>query len=194
MQENSKEIRISVRNLVEFILCSGDLDNTKTRSDADAMQAGSRIHRKLQKQMGANYSAEVPLSITVPVSRDGIDFELTIEGRADGIIHNDTTIKDDDFSVLIFEEEEENPPQVIIDEIKGVYMELSHLTAPIGVHRAQAMCYAYIYALKNEYSQIGIRMTYCNLETENLRYFEETFNGCLADKMDPKKESIGLPI
>lgn len=176
MQENSKEIRISVRNLVEFILCSGDIDNTKARSDADAMQAGSRIHRKLQKKMGANYSAEVPLSITVPVSRDGIDFELTIEGRADGIIHNDTTIKDDDFSVLIFEEEEATPPQVIIDEIKGVYMELSHMKAPVGVHRAQAMCYAYIYATKNEYERIGIRMTYCNLETENLRYFEETFD------------------
>lgn len=172
MSEEIRSIRISVRNLVEFILCSGDLDNTKTRSEADAMQAGSRLHRKLQKQMGANYTAEVPLAITVPVSREGIDFELTIEGRADGIINNNT-IKED-FSVLIFEEEEANPPEIIIDEIKGVYMELSHLTAPVGVHRAQAMCYAYIYAAKNEHSRIGIRLTYCNLETENIRYFEET--------------------
>jgi hypothetical protein len=173
MQENIKEIKISVRNLVEFILRSGDLDNTKTRSEADAMQAGSRIHRKLQKQMGANYTAEVPLSITVPVSKDGIDFELTIEGRADGIIENN--LIQDDFSVLVFEEEEANPPSITIDEIKGVYMELSHMTAPVGVHRAQAMCYAYIYATKYEHSRIGIRMTYCNLETENLRYFDETF-------------------
>ncbi|MDD3173604.1 MAG: ATP-dependent DNA helicase [Herbinix sp.] len=171
MQENTKNIRISVRNLVEFILCSGDLDNTKTRSDADAMQAGSRMHRKLQKQMGANYTAEVPLSITVPVTKDGIEFELTIEGRADGIIHNN--IISEDFSVLIIEEED-IPPEVIIDEIKGVYIELSHLNAPVGVHRAQAMCYAYIYATKQEYSRIGIRLTYCNLETETLRYFEET--------------------
>ncbi len=173
MQENRKEIKISVRNLVEFILCSGDLDNTRARKDADAMQAGSRIHRKLQKQMGSNYSAEVPLSITVPVTRDDIEFELTIEGRADGIIHNNTM--KEDFSILIFEEEE-NLPEVIIDEIKGVYMELSHLTEPIGVHRAQAMCYAYLYATKYEHSRIGIRMTYCNLETENLKYFEETFS------------------
>lgn len=174
MQETRKEIKISVRNLVEFILCSGDLDNTRTRSDADAMQAGSRIHRKLQKQMGANYSAEVPLSITVPVSKPGIDFELTIEGRADGIINNNT-IKED-FSVLVFEEEEANAPEIIVDEIKGVYMELSHLTAPVGVHRAQAMCYAYIYATKYEHNRIGIRLTYCNLETENLKYFEETLS------------------
>ncbi len=173
MQENLRNIKISVRNLVEFILCSGDLDNTKTRSDADAMQAGSKMHRKLQKQMGANYTAEVPLSITVPVNREDISFELTIEGRADGIINN--KIIQEDFAVLIFEEEDANPPDIIIDEIKGVYLELSHLTAPIGVHRAQAMCYAYIYATKYEQARIGIRMTYCNLETENLRYFEETF-------------------
>lgn len=173
MDENLRNIKISVRNLVEFILCSGDLDNTKTRSDADAMQAGSKMHRKLQKQMGANYTAEVPLSITVPVNKEDISFLLTVEGRADGIINN--KIIQEDFSVLIFEDEEPSPPDIVIDEIKGVYIELSHLNAPIGVHRAQAMCYAYIYATNYEQERIGIRMTYCNLETERLRYFEETF-------------------
>lgn len=172
MPEEAKNIRISVRSLVEFILRSGDLDNTKDRSDPDAMQAGGRLHRKLQKQMGANYSAEVPLSITVPVIREDISFELTIEGRADGIISNNTIR--DDFSVLVFEEGEETPPEITIDEIKGVYLDLTHLTEPIGVHRAQAMCYAYIYATKYEHQRIGIQMTYCNLETETLKYFQET--------------------
>jgi Rad3-related DNA helicase len=144
------------------------------------MQAGSKLHRKLQKQMGPEYLAEVPLSITVPVTQDGISFDLTVEGRADGIITNNT-IKDD-FSVLIFEEEEANPPEIVIDEIKGVFLELSHLTAPIGVHRAQAMCYAYIYATKYEHSRIGIRLTYCNLETENIRYFEETLTYTLLSE------------
>jgi YegS/Rv2252/BmrU family lipid kinase len=41
MPDIIKNIRISVRNLVEFILCSGDLDNTKARGEADAMQMGS---------------------------------------------------------------------------------------------------------------------------------------------------------
>jgi DNA excision repair protein ERCC-2 len=174
MQDNRKTIRISVRNLVEFILRSGDLDNSGTRNEVEAMQAGSRLHRKLQKQMGANYTAEVPLSITIPITREDITFELTVEGRADGVIVN-TTIRDD-FAVLIFEEEEEDPPEIIIDEIKGVYLELSHLSEPISVHRAQAMCYAYIYATKYDHSRIGIRLTYCNLETESLRYFEETLS------------------
>ena len=53
-----EEIRISVRNLVEFILQSGDIDNRKgTMADKEAMQIGSRLHRKIQGQMGASYAA-----------------------------------------------------------------------------------------------------------------------------------------
>ena len=36
-------IRISVRNLVEFILRSGDLDSGKGTADKEAMQKGRRI-------------------------------------------------------------------------------------------------------------------------------------------------------
>ena len=43
-------IRISVRNLVEFILRSGNLESGSGIQDKEAMQKGSRIHRKLQKQ------------------------------------------------------------------------------------------------------------------------------------------------
>ena len=58
--EKENIITISVRNLVEFVLRSGDLDNRRTSSaEKDAMQAGSRIHRKIQKSMGAGYQAEV---------------------------------------------------------------------------------------------------------------------------------------
>ena len=38
-------IRISVRNLVEFILRAGDIDNRIASTDKDTMQLGSRIHR-----------------------------------------------------------------------------------------------------------------------------------------------------
>ena len=159
MNDNQKEIKISVRNLVEFIMRSGDIDNTRSgKNEIEAMQAGGRLHRKLQKSMGANYTPEVPLNITVPVSYDDISFDLSIDGRADGIIMNNL-IQDDDFSVLIFDDEEDkekNKPEITIDEIKGVYMDISHLTEPASVHRAQAMCYAYIYATKYQHSIIGI--------------------------------------
>ena len=64
--EQEKLIRISVRNLVEFILCEGDIDNRiASAPDKDAMQLGSRIHRKIQRQMGSDYHAEVPLKIQI---------------------------------------------------------------------------------------------------------------------------------
>ena len=172
MSENLKEIKISVRNLVEFFLRSGNLDNTHSgRNEVEAMQAGSRIHRKLQKKMGSNYTAEVALGITLPITFEDVSFELTVEGRADGIIFNDQ--KEDDFSTFLFEEDKDKP-EIIIDEIKGIYMDLSYLKEPIMVHKAQAMCYAYIYARKHQHEKIGIRLTYCNLETESLKCFDET--------------------
>ena len=75
-------IRISVRNLVEFILRYGDIDNRTGGADKEAMQQGGRIHRKIQRQQGAEYRAEV--SLKYQIACDG--FILSVEGRADGII------------------------------------------------------------------------------------------------------------
>ena len=61
-EDNVEEIRISVRALVEFILRSGDLDNRHGQmADKEAMQMGSRLHRKILGQMDAGSRAEVPL-------------------------------------------------------------------------------------------------------------------------------------
>ena len=152
-------IKISVRNLVEFIMRSGDLSVSSTGlRDAEAMQEGTRIHKKLQKKMGAEYQAEVPLSLDTSISRDGIDFILTVEGRADGIFSDENG--------------------KVIDEIKGIYRNIYTLTEPIAVHRAQALCYAYIYSAQRKQDTkcaegMGIRMTYCHIPTENVRYFTE---------------------
>ena len=68
--EQKKTIRISVRNLVEFILREGDIDNRIAgTTEKDAMQLGSKIHRKIQRQMGSFYRAEVPLKIQIPSAR-----------------------------------------------------------------------------------------------------------------------------
>ena len=63
-----------------------------------------------------------------------------------------------------------------IDEIKGVYFDPAHLAEPVLVHKGQAMCYGYIYAKQNGLAGIGIQMTYCNLETEEIRRFRETYS------------------
>ena len=84
------QIRISVRDLVEFVLRSGDIDHSGGGVDTiTAMLEGSRIHRKIQKKMGASYHAEVPLKFVITYE----DYELGIEGRADGIIIEDDGIR-----------------------------------------------------------------------------------------------------
>ena len=149
--------RISVRDLVEFLLRSGDLDRRQSsgRRDAQAMQAGSRIHRKLQKQMGSGYQAEVTLKYQILLE----DIPVSVEGRADGI----------------WTDENREEPLVVIDEIKGTYRDLSRMEAPVEVHLAQAKCYAYIYGQQHGQMRMGVRMIYADLETEELRYFEETY-------------------
>lgn len=151
LESAPEEIRISVRNLVEFILRHGDIDNRIQVSPDNAMQEGGRIHRMIQRRMGAEYQAEVSLKYSHPTEK----YVLTVEGRADGIIHQDG--------------------KVIIDEIKGTYRDLSRMKAPMPLHLAQAKCYAYIYSLKKELKEIQVRLTYCNIPTEELRYFYEDY-------------------
>lgn len=145
-------VRISVRSLVEFIFRSGDIDNRAgAQAKLDAMQEGGKMHRKIQRRMGAAYQAEVPLKLSV--AADG--YELLIEGRADGILREDT---------------------VTVDEIKCVYSDVSRLEGPAFVHQAQAMCYAYLYASQQGLAGIGVQLTYCNLDTEEIRRFRVDYS------------------
>ena len=147
------KVRISVRNLVEFILRSGDLDNSRGSSgDKEAMLKGGRLHRKIQRSMKGNYQAEVSLKRESEYE----DTIIQVEGRADGIFTEDG--------------------EVWIDEIKGTYGNLQAMEMPVPVHRAQAMCYGWIYGEKEGLSQIGIQMTYSHLDTEDTRRFREIFS------------------
>lgn len=141
------EIRISVRSLVEFILRSGNIDNRRAAASDSAMQEGSRIHRMIQRRMGAEYQAEVGLRF----SYDAGEYKIVVEGRADGII---TAAEG-----------------VTVDEIKGTFRDLKKMKEAIPVHLAQAKCYAYIYGEQKGLKSIRVRMTYCHIETEEIRYF-----------------------
>ena len=161
LKEEMRIVRVSVRNLVEFILREGDIDNRRTgMSDKDAMAMGGRLHRKIQRQMGADYHAEAAMKLQIPCG----EFELRVEGRADGVI-----IKED-------------TSEVIIDEIKGVLRDLTLIEQPVNVHLAQAKCYAYIYAKQHGLSKISVQMTYCNLDTEEIRRFLYTYTYEVLEK------------
>lgn len=149
----SETVKISVRNLVEFILREGDIDQRRTAgADKEQMQLGARIHRKIQRQMGSDYHAEVPLKMEVLCE----GFTLCLEGRADGII--------------------KRADEIVIDEIKGVLRELKYIEEPVAVHLAQAKCYAYMYASQNHLEEIRIQMTYCQMETEEIKRFLQMFS------------------
>ena len=114
----------------------------------------------IQRRMGAEYQAEVALKYTHPTE----NYVIIVEGRADGII--------------------EQNGETTIDEIKGTYRDLAKLKAPLPLHIAQAKCYAYMYSLQKELPYIRVRLTYCNIETEDIRYFYEdtvTMPELLAD-------------
>ena len=146
-------IRESVRNLVEFCLKKGDIDNRFSGS-ARATE-GIRAHQKLQddnSRIYENYEKEVYLNYEFEMDKSLIN----IEGRADGII-----IQED---------------RVIIEEIKSTYKSFAYIDDSNEVHWAQAKVYALIYGKQNKLKYIYIRLSYMQLETTEVKSFEKKFD------------------
>ena len=170
-----KQVRISVRNFVEFMLRSGDIYNRRRVSSENAMVEGGRIHRMIQRRMGSEYEAEVFLKY----EEETPDYTLIIDGRADGIITiQKPAIVAGEFSMDVpaLMQDYMVEEQVTIDEIKGTYRELDKIKEPEQVHLAQAKVYAYIYGKQKELPNICVRMTYCNMDTEEIKYFIEEYS------------------
>jgi len=141
-----ENIKLSVRELVEFIYKSGDI-NVKSMKPERAMD-GIKAHKLLQSQMDDNYKKEVFLKHEFEYN----DILFTIEGRADGVLI------DEDI--------------VTIDEIKSTYRNLELLNENYNLaHSAQAKCYAYIYALQNNINNIYMQLRYYNLDSKQTRCF-----------------------
>lgn len=155
MDMDEWKITISVRTLVEFLYREGDIDNRNGGASEITMQEGSRMHRKLQKDAGEQYASEVPLLLETD--------DLVLEGRADGIyygrIPESYAMSEGNFWT--------------IDEIKTTYRNVGRIRKPKAVHLAQARCYAYMYAKDHDLKRVNVRMTYCNLASEKIRYFFE---------------------
>ncbi|MFC4771575.1 helicase C-terminal domain-containing protein [Enterococcus hermanniensis] len=137
--------KIAIRELVEFILRSGSIDEGENSNHTP--QEGARIHRKLQKEAGKGYQKEVWLKKPLEIANATVQ----IEGRADGIY-----IEDD---------------QVYIDEIKTSETPFEELEEGIiNLYFNQAMVYAYIYSEQEELTQIGTRLTYYQTIEEKITY------------------------
>jgi len=142
------QIRVSVRNLVEFLLRSGDINQMTGCSQT--LQQGTLIHRRLQSEAGDEYRAEVRLSCET----DFEEFSILVEGIADGIIDSGQI--------------------PVIDEIKSTSRPLDELDEDDNaVYWAQAKCYGWMYLFQTGASQVTVRLTYCHSETNEIKQFSK---------------------
>ena len=161
---SQKTVTVSVRRLVEFILRSGDIDTVSGAfGEMDAMQQGGLMHRKLQKEAGPSYRAEVSLKHRTEMDET---LAITVEGRADGVITESEMAADESGELGLKE-------VVTIDEFKGTYRNLRYITEPVPVHLAQAKCYAFFYAEKEDLEEIQVQMTYVHLKTGKVQRFRD---------------------
>lgn len=146
------QVKISVRNMVEFLLRSGDI-NLAGYSSNQMLQQGSKIHRRLQKEAGDNYQPEVRLSYESVFD----DFILVVDGIADGIISTE------DYTT--------------IDEIKSISTPLDMIDEDYNpLHWAQAKCYAWMYLVQSDLKEIIVRITYYNIDTDEIKQLHKTIN------------------
>lgn len=148
--------KVSVRNLVEFILRTGDIkEYSGGVRDAEVMHTGTRIHKMIQKSKGHGYIPEVPMDIEYDTEYDKEPVTIKVEGRADGII--------------------EGEGFVTINEIKSMLRDVTKLTEAEYLHVAQAKCYGAIYVMKHDVDKCNIQITYCQMETMLMNEFEEEY-------------------
>ena len=144
-------VHLPIRQLVEFLLRTGSIDSRFTGFDR-ALE-GAHIHRKLQKAAGDGYQAEVFLS----VERQAEDITFTLEGRADGIFTDETGT-------------------VVIDEIKTTAVPPEEITEDMNpCHWAQGMVYGAIYAAQQSLPELNVRLTYYQIDTDQIIRFIRRF-------------------
>ena len=148
---------IAVRSLVEYVLRSGDLRHDFLGS-VRAVE-GIRAHQQIQAQRPADYMAEVPVTQIV----DHADFELSVAGRIDGVLVQDS--------------------KVVVEEIKSTRRPLGELEqTPNPIHWGQAKCYAYMWASQHQFQNVIVRLTYMNVDSGRHREIDRPFElDALAD-------------
>lgn len=148
-----KEIRISVRDLVEYAYRSGDLDSRFVGMGKALL--GARLHQKIQgfrkdeaAVEGDVYHKEVSISKTISCG----DLTFIISGRIDGLV--------------------EGSRGITLEEIKTTLSSLEHISEDTyPVHWAQAKCYAFIYSSEHETKVTNIQLTYYNTDSGEMKVF-----------------------
>ena len=146
-----KNIKLSVGNLVEFVLKQGDLQAGLT--GASRAQEGIKAHQYIQKTSGIDYLPEITLNYVYQQA----DVSLEIKGRADGVIQRDAGF--------------------CIDEIKTTTRDLDLIDENYNVlHWPQAQCYAFMYARQTGLETAEVQLTYFQLDTALTKRFTRKFS------------------
>lgn len=143
-------LRLSVHNLVDFLLRSGDIDDRIF--NRSTMAEGTRLHTLYQTNQIGNYLSEYYLEETFKVDR----FDVVLNGRADGIILIGNSI--------------------VVDEIKTTIVDLEEFfNNEKEWHLGQAKCYALMIAHEKHAEEVKIKLTYIHQITNEKVIHDFTF-------------------
>ena len=146
-----KNIKITAKEMVEFIYSGGDL-TSEFKSNKRAMQ-GIEAHAFLQGQ----YKEEDKKEVKVETLYEHDEYSFYITGRMDGLLLENG--------------------KYVIEEIKSTLTDLNIIdidTRP--EHLSQAKMYAYLYCLKNDIKSINVRLTYITVNEFKTKSFNKRYN------------------
>ena len=145
------ELKIAVRDLVQYVLRGGDLqfEFLGSTRPVDAVRA----HQKIQKSRPEAYQAEVPISYQFETDL----FTLTIGGRIDGVL-----------SAV------DGP---IIEEIKTTSRKLDYFDQnEEPLHWGQLKAYAYMYAAQHDLENIDAQLVYYQIDSGRIKELKRSFS------------------
>ena len=126
-------ISISVRDLVEFVLRTGDLGGDGGFVGPTRALEGTLGHQRVQRSRPAGYRAELPIRHRIETE----EFVLCISGRIDGVLQADGT--------------------AWLEEIKTRSGPGDASGEPL--HWAQARIYAFVFAEEHGLETIDVQLT-----------------------------------
>jgi len=146
--EQAPRISVSVREMVDFVLRTGNLGGERDFASPSRALEGTRGHQKLQQQRPEGYESEVRVKYDLP----GPGYVLRIQGRIDGV--------------------HQSPGHLLIEEIKTVAGRWSGQADPL--HWAQAKTYAHLFASEHAgYENVEVQLTYLELDSGRVTEFRE---------------------
>ncbi len=145
-----RELKIAVRELIEYVLRSGDLVSEFLGSSRPV--EAIRAHQKIQNSRPDTYQPEVSISHQVETDQ----FRLNISGRIDGVYTE--------------------PDRTTIEEIKTTARNPAYFEKNENpLHWGQVKTYAYIYGHARGLDEIVTQLTYCQIDSGEIHEIKRSF-------------------